>query len=63
MPDEITINMKNVNVIAQTMHKCLKQLREMGTIWNMAELAVAHTELVHELLKDMEKQLSKQKAG
>jgi len=63
MPKEVIVNMTNVNIVAQTMYKCLKQLREMGTLWNMAELAVAYTELCHELLKDMEKQLPKQKGG
>ena len=59
MSTEVKVNMRNVATIAQTFYKCLIELQKTGVNWNMAELAVAYGELVHEYLSDLEKQKRK----
>jgi hypothetical protein len=59
MSVKITVDMQHVKTIAEILHKSLKKLQEMNVKWNMAELAVAYTEMCHEYLSDIEKQPTK----
>lgn len=59
MSTTITVNMKNVASIAQTFHKCLKELQNLGINWSLADLAVAYQELMFEYRTDVEKQKTK----
>jgi hypothetical protein len=61
MSTEIKVNMKNVATIAQTFHKCLKELQTLGVQWNLADLAVAYQELMYEYRADLEKQKPRDK--
>jgi translation elongation factor EF-G len=59
MSEELRVDMKIVATISKIIHKSLLKLQEMGVKFNMAELAVAYTETVHEYLNDLEKQQKK----